>query len=186
MLGAAQMREMEVLYLLGADEFDVSQTGDAFVIYQGSHGDSGARLADVILPGSAYTEKDGTYVNTEGRVQLGARAVFPPGEAKEDWRIIRALSEHLARPLPFDTLEELRSAIYSDHPHLAEIDHFEPGDTADIEALVSEAADVTPAPFGSPIESYYLTNPIARASHVMQELVALERADALGVTGTNG
>jgi len=186
MLGAAQMREMEVLYLLGADEFDVSQTGDAFVIYQGSHGDSGARLADVILPGSAYTEKDGTYVNTEGRVQLGARAVFPPGEAKEDWRIIRALSEHLARPLPFDTLEELRSAIYSDHPHLAEIDHFEPGDTADIEALASEAADVTLAPFASPIESYYLTNPIARASHVMQELVALERADALGVTGTNG
>jgi NADH-quinone oxidoreductase subunit G len=164
----------------------VSQTGDAFVIYQGSHGDSGARLADVILPGAAYTEKDGTYVNTEGRVQLGARAVFPPGEAKEDWRIIRALSEHLGRPLPFDTLEQLRGAMYRDHPHLAEIDHCEPGDASEIQALADGAAEVTSTPFASPVESYYLTNPIARASHVMQELVALERADALGETGTDG
>ncbi|RIA56113.1 NADH-quinone oxidoreductase subunit NuoG [Dichotomicrobium thermohalophilum] len=186
MLAAAQTREMDVLYLLGADEFDVSQTGDAFVIYQGSHGDSGARLADVILPGSAYTEKDGTYVNTEGRVQIAPRAVFPPGEAKEDWAIIRALSEHLGRALPFDTLDQLRSAMYRDHPHLAGIDEFVPGDTAEIDALAQGAAEVTSAPFASPIENYYLTNPIARASHVMQEQAALHQANALGETGTNG
>jgi len=186
MLGAAQIREMEVLYLLGADEFDVSRTGEAFVIYQGSHGDSGARLADVILPGAAYTEKDGTYVNTEGRVQIAPRAVFPPGEAKEDWAIIRALSEHLGRALPFDTLDQLRSGMFRDHPHLAEIDEFVPGDTGEIEALASGQADVTSAPFASPVESYYLTNPIARASHVMQEQAALEQANTTGVTGTDG
>jgi NADH-quinone oxidoreductase subunit G len=186
MLGAAQTREMEVLYLLGADEFDVSQTGDAFVIYQGSHGDSGARLADVILPGSAYTEKHGTYVNTEGRVQVAPRAVFPPGDAKEDWAIIRALSEHLGRALPFDTLDQLRGAMYRDHPHLAGIDEFAPGDMAEIEALASGLVEVTSKPFTSPIENYYLTNPIARASHVMQEQAALHQANALGVTGTNG
>ncbi len=190
MLGAAQIREMEVLYLLGADEFDVSQTGDAFVIYQGSHGDSGARLADVILPGAAYTEKDGTYVNTEGRVQIAPRAVFPPGEAKEDWAIIRALSEHLGRALPFDTLDQLRSAMYRDHPHLAEIDHFEPGDAREIEALVSDTVEVTSTPFTCPTDNYYLTNPIARASHVMQEQAALHQANALAnaleVTGTDG
>ena len=186
MLGAAQIREMEVLYLLGADEFDVSRTGEAFVIYQGSHGDSGARLADVILPGAAYTEKDGTYVNTEGRVQIAPRAVFPPGEAKEDWAIIRALSEHLGRALPFDTLDQLRSGMFRDHPHLAEIDEFVPGDTGEIEALAGGQADVTSAPFASPVESYYLTNPIARASHVMQEQAALEQANTTGVTGTDG
>jgi len=186
MLNLAQTREMEVLYLLGADEFDVSQTGDAFVIYQGSHGDSGARLADVILPGAAYTEKDGTYVNTEGRVQVAPRAVFPPGEAKEDWAIIRALSEHLGRPLPFDTLDQLRGALYRDHPHLAEIDHFEPGDPAEIEALADGTVEVNSTPFASPVESYYLTNPIARASHVMQELAAMQQAEAQGVTGTDG
>jgi len=177
---------MEVLYLLGADEFDVSRTGDAFVVYQGSHGDSGARLADVILPGAAYTEKGGTYVNTEGRVQVAPRAVFPPGEAKEDWAIIRALSEHLGRALPFDTLDQLRSMMYRDHPHLAEIDHLEPGDSSEIEALASGAAEVTSAPFASPVESYYLTNPIARASHVMRELAAMQQAEAQGVTGTDG
>jgi len=186
MLSAAQTREMEVLYLLGADEFDVSRTGDAFVVYQGSHGDSGARLADVILPGAAYTEKGGTYVNTEGRVQVAPRAVFPPGEAKEDWAIIRALSEHLGRALPFDTLDQLRSMMYRDHPHLAEIDHLEPGDSSEIEALASGAAEVTSAPFASPVESYYLTNPIARASHVMRELAAMQQAEAQGVTGTDG
>jgi len=186
MLGKVETHDIDVLYLLGADEFDVSRTGDAFVIYQGSHGDSGARLADVILPGAAYTEKGGTYVNTEGRVQIAPRAVFPPGEAKEDWAIIRALSEHLGRTLPFDTLDQLRSAIYRDHPHLAEIDHFEPGDTAEIKALAGGTVDVTSVPFASPIDSYYLTNPIARASHVMQEQAALEQADKEEVTGTDG
>ncbi|MFP3920648.1 MAG: NADH-quinone oxidoreductase subunit NuoG [Dichotomicrobium sp.] len=186
MLAKVETHEIDVLYLLGADEFDVSRTGDAFVIYQGSHGDSGARLADVILPGATYTEKDGTYVNTEGRVQIAPRAVFPPGEAREDWAIIRALSGHLGRALPFDTLAELRTALYRDHPHLAQIDEFLPGATADIETLAKGDAEVGTAPFTTPIESYYLTNPIARASHVMQEQAALEQADTTGVTGTDG
>ena len=90
--------EIEVLYLLGADELDLADTGSAFVIYQGHHGDRGAARADVVLPGAAYTEKDATYVNTEGRVQLGRRAVFPPGEAREDWAILRALSGALGQP----------------------------------------------------------------------------------------
>ena len=120
--GMLDSGDIQVLYLLGADEFDVSGTGGAFVIYQGSHGDRGARMADIVLPGAAYTEKNGTYVNMEGRVQLGERAVFPPGDAREDWTIVRALSEHLGAKLPFDTLRELRQAMYKAHPHLAAID----------------------------------------------------------------
>ncbi len=104
MLEGARDGDIELLYLLGADELDMSQTGDAFVVYQGSHGDRGARFADIILPGAAYTEKSATYVNTEGRVQMAQRAVFPPGDAREDWTIIRALSEKLDAKLPFDSL----------------------------------------------------------------------------------
>ncbi|HZV20433.1 MAG TPA: NADH-quinone oxidoreductase subunit NuoG, partial [Hyphomicrobiales bacterium] len=122
MLDAAQGGDIEILYLLGADEFDVSRTGNAFVIYQGSHGDRGARLADIVLPGAAYTEKNGTYVNTEGRVQLAERAVFPPGDAREDWAIIRALSEHLGAKLPFDSHRDLRLALYKEFPHFAVAD----------------------------------------------------------------
>ena len=111
-----------MLYLLGADEIDTSDLGSAFVIYQGHHGDRGAARADVILPGAAYTEKDGTYVNTEGRAQLARRAVFPPGEAREDWTILRALSGALGRPLPFDSLRELRRQMRAKHPILADAD----------------------------------------------------------------
>src|SRR5262249_26314373 len=113
---------IEVLYLLGADELDLSNTGSAFVIYQGHHGDRGASRADVGLPGAAYTEKDGTYANAEGRAQLGRRAAFPPGEAREDWAIIRALSGALGKPLPFNSLAELRRAMRAAHPTLGEID----------------------------------------------------------------
>src|SRR6185503_9527641 len=112
MLAGARDGDIELLYLLGADELDMSQTGDAFVVYQGSHGDRGARFADIILPGDAYTEKSATYVNTEGRVQMAQRAVFPPGDAREDWAIIRALSERLGAKLPFDNLMELRAHLY--------------------------------------------------------------------------
>jgi NADH dehydrogenase/NADH:ubiquinone oxidoreductase subunit G len=107
-LGGCRSGAIELLYLLGADELDLANTGSAFVIYQGHHGDRGAARADIVLPGCAYTEKDATYVNTEGRVQLGRRAVFPPGEAREDWAIIRALSGALGRKLPFDSLRVLR------------------------------------------------------------------------------
>ena len=122
MLDAASNGKIDVIYLLGADEIDMERLGNAFVIYQGSHGDKGAHRADVILPGAAYTEKDGTYVNTEGRVQMTARAVFPPGEAREDWKILRALSGVLGTPLPFDTSQQLRARMYEAHPHLALLD----------------------------------------------------------------
>jgi NADH-quinone oxidoreductase subunit G len=148
------------------------------VVYQGSHGDAGAHHADVILPGAAYTEKEGTYVNFEGRVQRAERAVFPPGEAKEDWAILRALSEHLDAKLPYDDRVALRAAMVKDAPHFAKL-----GDApvhADTAAATWNAIgakgrlDETVAVAGG-ISDYYLTNPIARASETMarcsQELV---------------
>ena len=108
----------DVLFLLGADEIDLSKS-DAFVVYLGTHGDAGAHRADVILPGAAYTEKHGLYVNLEGRVQLSEKTVDPPGEAREDWTILRALSDVLGKSLPFDDLHALRAAIAAGHPHLA-------------------------------------------------------------------
>ena len=113
---------IEVLYLLGADEIDLDDLGPAFVVYQGHHGDRGAARADVILPGAAYSEKDGIYVNTEGQVQLGRRAVFPPGDAREDWKILRALSAAIGRPLAFDTIVELRRRLRDAYPVFAQTD----------------------------------------------------------------
>jgi NADH-quinone oxidoreductase subunit G len=186
MLRAARDGDIEMLYLLGADELDMSQTGDAFVIYQGSHGDRGARFADIILPGAAYTEKSGTYVNTEGRVQMAERAVFPPGDAREDWTIIRALSEPLGAKLPFDSLPELRAKLYKDHPHFAAADSIAPGDIADIEALAEGDVKLDDASFAPAVEDYYRTNPIARSSAIMSELSALAREQHHGATGTDG
>src|SRR6185312_14150864 len=110
-LDGASKGKINFVYLLGADEFDTSKLGNAFVVYQGTHGDAGAHRADVILPGAAYTEKEGLYANFEGRVQRSKRAAFPPGEAKEDWTILRALSEVLGKKLPYDNLEALRAAM---------------------------------------------------------------------------
>jgi len=186
MLEAAGDGDIEVLYLLGADELDMSQTGDALVIYQGSHGDRGARFADVILPGAAYTEKSATYVNTEGRAQMAPRAVFPPGDAREDWTIIRALSERLNNKLPFDTLPQLRTKLYADYPHMAAANEIAPGRISDIEALAEGDARFEDQPFASVIEDYYQTNPIARASAIMSELSALMREQDHGATGTDG
>ena len=115
----AAASELDVLFLLGADEIDVSAARQTFVVYVGTHGDAGAHRADVILPGAAYTEKSGTYVNTEGRVQMISRAAFPPGEAREDWAILRALSDVLGHRLPFDSLTELRARLYAAYPHFA-------------------------------------------------------------------
>ncbi len=186
MMQAGQDGEIEVLYLLGADEFDISRTGDAFVIYQGSHGDRGARFADVVLPGAAFTEKSATYVNTEGRVQMAQRAVFPPGDAREDWTIIRALSERLDAKLPFDSLAELRSKLYAEFPLFAAGNEIAPGLISDVEALAKADAAVGDEPFGAAIEDYYLTNPIARASATMNELSALAHEQDHGATGTDG
>jgi NADH-quinone oxidoreductase subunit G len=186
MLDGAASGDIEVLYLLGADEFDVSKTGGAFVIYQGSHGDSGARIADVVLPGAAYTEKNGTYVNTEGRVQLGERAVFPPGDAREDWTIIRALSEHLGAKLPFDGLKELRTALYKEYPHLAAIDELAPEKYDASEPTAGASNPLPDEPLPELVDDYYQTNPIARASSVMAELSALNQAIEHGAAHAHG
>jgi NADH-quinone oxidoreductase subunit G len=163
----------DVLYLLGADEIDLSRT-DAFVIYQGTHGDAGAHRADVILPGAAYTEKAGLYVNTEGRVQRGERAVFPKGEAKEDWSILRALSERLGAKLPYDTLDALRAKLFADHPTFGQIDYAPGASPAAFDLTgLGAAGELSDAPLASPIAAFHLTNPIARASVTMAECAAL-------------
>jgi len=172
-LAAAGAGEVGFVYLLGVDELDMSQLGQAFVVYQGSHGDRGAHRADVILPGAAYTEKSAIYVNTEGRPQLTKRAIFPPGEAREDWAILRALSERLGARLPFDSLEALRARLYEAAPHLARWDEITPADPAPLAELAAAAGAVNPIPFASPIEDFYLSNPIARASRTMAECSAL-------------
>jgi NADH-quinone oxidoreductase subunit G len=166
---------MDVLFLLGADEIDLSAKKAGFTVYIGSHGDNGAHAADVILPGATYTEKSGTWVNTEGRVQMGNRAAFAPGEAREDWAIIRALSDVLGRKLPFDSLGELRAKLYAAHPHFAAVDEIAAGRSDEIAALAQKAGAMAKSVFASPVKDFYLTNPIARASAVMAECSALAR-----------
>lgn len=173
MVKAAGEGALDVLFLLGADEIDTDALGSAFVVYVGTHGDNGAHRADVILPAAAYTEKSGTYVNTEGRVQFANRAAFPPGDAREDWAVFRALSDVLGKRLPFDSLAELRRALYAAYPHLAKADHVEPAALADVAALASKAGSLPSVTFGNVVADFYLTNPIARASAVMAECSAL-------------
>ena len=159
---------VDLLWLLGADEFDVSAIGaGTFVVYQGHHGDRGASRADVILPGAAYTEKHGTYVNTEGRVQRGFAAMQPPGEAREDWAILRAFSAVLGKPLPYDTIGAVRARLVAVNPVFGTVQDLPrrvAGDTSGPAAGTPEGAALMPA-----IEDYYQTNPIARASAVMAE-----------------
>ncbi|KFC69028.1 NADH-quinone oxidoreductase, chain G [Bosea sp. LC85] len=162
---------LDVLFLLGADEVEVP--AGAFVIYQGTHGDRGAHRADVILPGAAYTEKSGTYANTEGRVQMTDRATFPPGDAREDWAILRALSGALGKTLPFDSLAALRQALYAAHPHFAGLDTLPAADGSSLGALAGLGGKTDKAGFASPVADFYQTNPIARASAVMAECSAL-------------
>ncbi|GJE59708.1 NADH-quinone oxidoreductase subunit NuoG [Methylobacterium trifolii] len=169
---------LDVVFNLGADECDVG--AGAFVIYQGTHGDRGASRADVILPGAAYTEKGATYVNTEGRVQMTNRAGFPPGDAREDWAILRALSEVLGKRLPFDSLVALRRALYAEHPHMAAIGSVEPGDAAAaLERLAGLSGEPGKKAFASPVRDFYLTNPIARASRVLAECSGVARGRVL-------
>lgn len=156
----------KLLFLLGADDVDAAKFGNSFKVYIGHHGDAGAAAADVILPGAAYTEKAGTYVNTEGRVQRSDRAVFPPGDAREDWAILRALSDVLGHRLPFDSFDALRAAMAAEVPALGA------EGLADYAwAPPSLAADAS-GPVGYPIKDFYLTNPIARASDTMQRCSA--------------
>ncbi|HCP01468.1 MAG TPA: NADH-quinone oxidoreductase subunit G, partial [Rhodospirillaceae bacterium] len=181
-LDGASVGDIELVYLLGADEIDMSRLGNAFVVYQGHHGDAGAHRADVILPGAAYTEKNGTYVNTEGRVQLGRQAVQPPGDAREDWAIIRALSGVIDAGLEYVTLGDVRSAMVAANPIFEQVD-----------------ARITPAwggfgvagvmddtAFKSPIDNYYMTDPISRASETMAECTREFVAGSGDRTGTDG
>jgi NADH-quinone oxidoreductase subunit G len=162
---------LDVLFLLGADEIEVEP--GPFVIYIGSHGDQGAHRADVVLPGAAYPEKSGLYVNTEGRVQMAQRASFPPGEAREDWAILRALSEVLGRKLPYDSLGALRRSLWKAYPHLARLDEIASGSRSDIVALATRGGTPADSSFASPIDDFYFTNPIARASGIMAECSAV-------------
>ena len=170
--GTTDIAQLDLLFSLGADE--IAPADGAFVVYIGTHGDRGAHRADVILPGAAYTEKSGLFVNTEGRVQMANRAGFPPGDAREDWAIIRALSDVLGHRLPFDSLAALRQAIFKTAPHLMRIDQIAPGDAASISALASRGGSLDKAAFTSAVADFYLTNPIARASAVMAECSRLK------------
>ncbi len=154
---------VDTLFLLGADEIDLSGLGDAFVIYQGHHGDAGAARADVILPGAAYTEKPGTWVNLEGRVQRSERATFPPGEAREDWAVLRALSDVLGRPLPYDSLSALRARMARANSVFDTQDEI----VAAAWGGAVPAGRIDDAPFASPVANYYMTDPISRASETM-------------------
>ena len=167
----AQKGEVDFIYLLGADELPLENMGRPFVVYQGSHGDTGANYADVILPGAAYTEKDGLYANFEGRVQEAQRAVFPPGEAREDWAIIRALSDVLGQKLPYDTLADLRTSLAAELPAYGRIGTVPAwqGDGAAFNSIGSAGVLEAEVPLTQAISDYYLTNPIARASKVMAE-----------------
>ena len=182
MLQAAAKGALQVLFLLGADELELDALGDAFVVYQGHHGDRGASRADVILPGAAYTEKNATYVNTEGRPQRARLAVFPPGEAREDWKILRALSEALGRTLPLDTLGQVRARMVEIAPQLAEPDVIQPAPWR----AFGRKGKLEGAPFASPIADFYRTDPISRASLIMAECSALHAPAPEAATGTHG
>jgi NADH-quinone oxidoreductase subunit G len=172
---------VDLLFLLGADEFDLKKIGDGtFVVYQGHHGDAGAARADAILPGAAYTEKPGTYVNTEGRVQRGFMATYPPGEAREDWKIVRALSARLGVTLPYDTIEALRARMERANPVFADIGFVPRFGCSDTAGPPGDIAGVTDAPFVPKIEHYHRTDTISRASPTMAACVAaLEPAPAM-------
>ncbi|MEM6408117.1 MAG: NADH-quinone oxidoreductase subunit NuoG [Pseudomonadota bacterium] len=161
----AALKGAEVVYNLGVDETDMPAS--SFVIYQGSHGDRGAHRADIILPAAAYTEEQGLFVNTEGRPQLALRASFPPGEAKENWAILRALSAELGATLPFDSMAQLRQQMVESAPHLMRID-----DVPENEMTPIKAGKLGKGPFKNAISDFYLSNPIARASELMAELSA--------------
>jgi NADH-quinone oxidoreductase subunit G len=173
-LDACGARDIEVVYNLGADEFDTKKLNGAFVIYQGHHGDTGARHADVILPGAAYSEQNAIYVNTEGRAQMAWRACFPPGDAREDWAILRALSDRIGKTLAYDDMFALRQAMIAEVPSLGRIDQVGGDDKPFDLSIVGKAGSVDNAPFISPVSDYYLTNPIARASKTMAECSAIQ------------
>ena len=181
-LDGAAKGEIALVYLLGADEIDTRRLGNAFVIYQGHHGDAGAHRADVILPGSAYTEKNATYVNSEGRAQRTRRAVFPPGEAREDWAIVRALSAVLGHKLPYDNLAEVEARLANASPVFGKLDTVTPAPWG----AFGEPGLLAAAPFETVIKSYYMTDPISRASETMARCIDEIERGGREKTGTHG
>ena len=182
MLGGTAAGAIEIMYLLGADEIDVPKLGSAFVIYQGHHGDAAAHRADVILPGAAYSEKSATYVNTEGRVQRTNRAVFPPGEAREDWTIIRALSDALGKALPYDDVSAVRRRMAAIDPVFYGLNDVATAKWEDF----GQSGEMHDAAFKSPIENFYMTDPISRASVTMADCTRAVLGQAENMTGTDG
>jgi NADH-quinone oxidoreductase subunit G len=180
-LEGAANGDIEVVYLLGADELDIRRLENAFVIYQGHIGDAGAQCADVILPGAAYTEKDAIYVNTEGRVQMARRVVQPPGQAREDWAILRALAEALDKRLPYDTLEQLRERLVETREWFLAVNEVVAAEWGEF----GTPGDLRDEPFAPVIGSFYLTNPICRASVTMAECAATF-GEKTTKTGTHG
>ncbi|MCB2079786.1 MAG: molybdopterin-dependent oxidoreductase, partial [Novosphingobium sp.] len=156
----------KVLLSLGADEVDYATFADSLIVYIGHHGDKGAHAADIILPAAAYTEKAGTYVNTEGRVQFADKAVFAPGDAREDWTILRALADALGVSVGFDSFEELRAAMVAEVPALGV------EDLADYGQSLPKGGGKAEGTLGYPVKDFYLTNPISRASPTMQRCSA--------------
>ena len=162
---------LDAVFLLGVDEIDIAP--GAFVVYIGTQGDRGAMRADVVLPGAAYPEKSAIYVNTEGRVQMATRAAFPPGDAREDWAILRALSDVLGKKLPYDSLGQLRQTVFKAHPHLLRLGEIAPGDAGDIKKLAALGGTPDKASLQSSVDNFYLTNAIARCSAIMAECSAI-------------
>ena len=183
---AAQSGAIENVILYGADELAGANFGDAFIVYIGSHGDRGAHMADVILPSAAYTEKQAIFVNTEGRAQMSEQAATPPGEAREDWKIFRALSARLDATLPYDNLSALRAAMFAAAPHLAQLDEIVAAEAPQSPGQAAAALDA--APFDYAVGDFYFTNPIARASATMADCAKAKEArnSQNEGTGTDG
>jgi NADH-quinone oxidoreductase subunit G len=160
--------EIKLVYLLGADEINMSRLGKAFVIYQGHHGDAGAHRADVVLPGVAYTEKDVTFVNTEGRVQHTTAAVSPKGDAKLDWIIVSELANALRKNLEFNSIESVREAMGKAVPHLA-FDGITPAKWENF----GKKGSLSSQPLVNPVKNFYMTDPISRASKIMAECTSV-------------
>jgi NADH-quinone oxidoreductase subunit G len=171
-MDGAESGKIKLVWLLGADELEMEKLSQAFVVYQGHHGDKGAQAADVVLPGAAWTEKDGLYVNLEGRVQHASRAAFPPGQAKEDWAIIRAFSERLNKTLNFDNLDELRQALADHAPVFKSRDEITPARWVKF----GRAGKIKDMPVGAGLEQFYMTCAISRASEVMAECYQASQA----------
>ena len=177
MAKASAAGKLDVLWLLGADELDLSVFEKSFVIYQGHHGDAGAHHADLVLPGAAYTEKDGIYVNMEGRVQYASRATFPPGDAREDWSIIRAISGAVGKAIGFDTFGELRQSLFEAHPHFADMDMIKPAKWVGF----GGRGKVGTSPIGAALDNFHMTCAISRASETMAECRRAAAEDSAAV-----